>query len=70
MKWINKKRKEIISMIFLYILKQEVKDMAMVYAYLIIRGLRTYESVPSGLKEQVKQALIDMECEHLIPEGA
>ena len=70
MKWINKKTKEIISMIFLYILKQEVKDMAMVYAYLIIRGLRTYESVPSGLKEQEKQTLINMECEHLIPEEA
>ena len=43
--------------------------MAMVYAYLVIRGLRTFESVPDNLKEQVKQNLIDMECEHLIPEG-
>ena len=39
--------------------------MAVVYAILIIRGARTFAQVPSNLKEQVKQVLIDLEMEHL-----
>lgn len=45
-----------------------VKDMAMVYAALIVKGKRTYESVPEKLKAQVKEILIDLECENLIVE--
>lgn len=47
---------------------KEVPDMAMVYATLIIKQRRTYDSVPPALKEQVRQILIDCECEHLIIE--
>ena len=43
--------------------------MYMIYVYLIQKGLRTYDSVPENLKPQVKQALIDLDCEHLIPAG-
>lgn len=43
--------------------------MAMVYATLVIKQRRTYDSVPPALKEQVRQILIDRECEHLIIEG-
>ena len=42
--------------------------MHMIYVYLIQKGLRTFDSVPENLKPQVKQALIDLDCEYLIPE--
>lgn len=40
--------------------------MAMVYATLIIKGRRTFASVPESLKEQVREILTDCECSHLI----
>jgi hypothetical protein len=43
-------------------------DMAVVYATLIINGLKTFAQVPATLKEQVRQILIDLDCEHLIIE--
>lgn len=42
--------------------------MAAVYVALIIKGLRTYSSVPVTLKEQVKDMLIALELEDLIDE--
>lgn len=42
--------------------------MAMVYVSLIIKGKRTYDSVPSAIKSQVKEILIDLELEYLIEE--
>ncbi len=47
------------------ILRMEVKDMAIVYATLIIKGKKTFKEVPERIKEQVKQALIDIECPEL-----
>ena len=40
--------------------------MAVVYATLIIKGKKTFAQVPDRLKEQVKEVLIDLDCEHLI----
>ena len=42
--------------------------MAVVYAKLIIRGLRTYKSVPGCIKKQVKEVLIAMGLEELATE--
>ncbi len=45
--------------------------MARVYADLIRKGLKTIEDVPEKsvkLKDQVRQILIDLGCEHLITE--
>lgn len=42
--------------------------MAMVYASLIIKGKKTFAQVPATIKEQVKQVLIDCDCEHLVTE--
>ncbi len=36
--------------------------MAKIYAELIRKGLKTFAEVPEILKEQVRQALIDIEC--------
>lgn len=51
-----------------FILKKEGYDMALVYVSLIIKGRRTFSSVPAPIKEQVRQILIDLELEYLIDE--
>ena len=42
--------------------------MAELYATLIINGKKTYAHVPTSLKQQVRQILIDTGNEHLIIE--
>ena len=42
--------------------------MTAIYVALIIKGKRTYASVPARLKPSVKQMLIDLELEELIEE--
>ena len=39
--------------------------MAIVYATLIIKGRKTFADVPSALKEQVRQILIDLDLPEL-----
>lgn len=54
---------------YLFIIgRKEVDKMAVIYVALIVKGKRTYESVPATLKPQVKEMLIDLELEHLIKE--
>ena len=45
------------------LLGKGVKDMAVVYATLIIKGKKTLEQVPAILREQVKDILTDLEVE-------
>lgn len=42
--------------------------MAVIYATLIVKGKKIYKQVPDKIKPQVKQVLIDLECEDLIEE--
>ncbi len=42
--------------------------MAVIYATLIVKGKRTYKSVPEKIKNEVKGILISLECEDLIEE--
>ena len=42
--------------------------MAVIYATLIIKGKKTFAQVPVKIQEQVRQVLIDLECEDLIEE--
>lgn len=54
---------------YLFIIKRkEVEKMAVIYVALIVKGKRTYDSVPDLLKPQVKEMLIDLELESLITE--
>lgn len=46
--------------------RREVDKMAVIYVALIIKGKRTFESVPDLLKDQVKELLIDLELEALV----
>jgi hypothetical protein len=48
--------------------RKEVDKMAVIYVALIIKGKRTYASVPATVKEQVKEMLTDLELEALITE--
>ena len=52
----------------LFNLRKVEKEMATVYATLIIKGKRTFKSVPEKLKPQVKEILIDLDCENLTVE--
>lgn len=49
-------------------LKGVVEIMAVIYATLIIKGKKEFADVPARIKEQVKQVLIDLECEDLAVE--
>lgn len=54
---------------YLILLKEkEVKNMAVIYIALIVKGKRTFASVPEIIKPQVKELLIDLELEDLIEE--
>ena len=55
-------------MSLLFNLRRVAKEMATVYATLIIKGKRTFKSVPEKLKAQVKEILIDLDCENLAVE--
>ena len=54
--------------IIYFLLRKDTKDMAVIYATLIVKGVKNYSDVPERIKDQVKQVLIDLECEHLITE--
>ena len=43
-------------------------NMAIIYAQLIIKGKRTFESVPALVKPHVKEILIDLELQDLVTE--
>ena len=57
-----------LTKVLLFLFRKEVNIMAMVYVSLIIKGRRTFSSVPATIKEQVRQILIDCELEYLIEE--
>ena len=55
--------------LFLFLFGKVVKyEMAVIYATLIVKGIKKYNEVPEMIKNQVKQVLIDIDCEHLIEE--
>ncbi len=58
----------ILSNFFIFLSKQEVNTMAVIYVQLIIKGKRTYASVPAVIKPQVREILEDMELYELIKE--
>ena len=50
------------------LVRKVVECMAIIYAQLIIKGKRTFESVPALVRPQVKEILIDMELPELVTE--
>ena len=49
--------------------RKEIESMAVIYVALIVKGKRTFASVPETIKEKVRELLIDLELEELITEG-
>ena len=49
-------------------LRKEVNNMAVIYVALIVKGKRTYDSVPDLIKPRVKEMLIDLELAELVTE--
>ena len=45
-----------------------MKNMVEVYVALIVRGLKKFSQVPSRIKEQVRQRLIELELNELTVE--
>ena len=45
------------------LLRKEVNVMAVVYATLIVKGLKTLDQVPSLIKSQVEEILVALEVE-------
>lgn len=54
--------------LLLFFMRKEKTEMAIIYATLIVKGKKTFREVPIKIKDQVREILIDLECEDLITE--
>lgn len=54
-----------IFLIINLVCRKGVNDMAVVYATLIIKGVKKFADVPARIKEQVKKVLIALDCPEL-----
>ena len=57
-----------LRLLLFLLLRKEVDTMAIIYATLIVKGRKTFRQVPDKVKDQVRQVLVDLECEELITE--
>ena len=57
-----------LRLLLFLLLRKEVATMAVIYATLIVKGRKTFRQVPDKIKDQVRQVLVDLECEELITE--
>ena len=57
-----------LRLVLFLLLRKEVDTMAVIYATLIVKGRKTFRQVPDKIKDQVRQVLVDLECEELITE--
>ena len=60
--------RQLYDVIIFLLNEKEVKTVAVIYATLIIKGKRTFKTVPNRLKDEVKEILISLECENLVEE--
>lgn len=56
------------QLIIKILFRKDVKEMAVIYATLIIKGKRNFADVPARIKERVKEVLIDLDCSDLATE--
>lgn len=54
--------------LLIFVKRKEVEHMAVIYVALIVKGKRSYQSVPAVIKPQVRELLVDLELEDLIVE--
>lgn len=48
-----------------FLFRKEVNSMAIIYATLIVKGKKTFAEVPTRIKEQVKEVLVDLDLGEL-----
>ena len=60
--------RQLYDVIIFLLNEKEVKTVAVIYATLIIKGKRTFKTIPNRLKDEVKEILISLECENLVEE--
>ena len=58
----------LMRLIIKILFRKDVKEMAVIYATLIVKGRKTYADVPEKLKVQVKEILIDLDLSELVTE--
>lgn len=51
--------------IYSILFRKDVKQMAVVYATLIIKGKKNFVDVPERIQDQVRQVLIDLDLAEL-----
>ena len=51
--------------IYQILFRKDVKEMAVVYATLIVRGKKDFSDVPERIQDQVKEVLIDLDLAEL-----
>lgn len=56
------------QLIIKILFRKDVKEMAVIYATLIVKGKKNFADVPARIKEQVKEVLIDLDCADLATE--
>ena len=54
--------------LIIWLYRKDVKEMAVIYATLIVKGKKTFADVPEKIKDKVKEVLIDLECGDLVTE--
>jgi len=55
----------ILNLIIKILYGKDVDNMAVVYAILIIKGVKTIDDVPAKIRDKVRQVLIDLDCADL-----
>lgn len=53
------------QLIIKILFRKDVKEMAVIYATLIVKGKKSFADVPEKIREQVKEILIDLDCPEL-----
>lgn len=53
---------------FIVIFGKEVKEMAVIYATLIVKGKKKFADVPALIQVQVREVLVDLDVEYLATE--
>lgn len=56
------------NLIIYFLFRKEVRDMAVIYATLIVKGKKTFADVPVKIKTQVREVLEALELPELATE--
>ena len=59
--------KKVLLQFLFWVLRKEKKDMAVIYATLIVKGVLEFADVPEIKQEEVKAILLALDCADLLP---